>query len=418
MNKNYLMILIVCLLSATITKAQCPTTSIKLETQADIDNFSTNYPGCTVVPSGIDIEVQQSAPGTITNLNGLNQLTVVNGSLSIFLNDVLPDLYGLNNLTTVGGYLSVSSNLALSDINGLSQLTSVGGDLSVSSNSNVLNLDGLGQLTAIGGELRLWGNGSLSNVDGLAQLTTIPGDLHIYNNPALENLNGFSQVTSVGGWFNFQFNESLSNIDGLSQITSYGGNISIRFNKSLFDLDAFSNITMVNGELRIQSQDSLSHLNGLKNITTIAGGLYLQDNPRLSQCCALCPILAADANDPSVIGGGITISGNLIGCRDKAEIGSCMPCGLASTTNPIDVSSQLTVYPNPALNQLNFQYESEKYEVVSYIIENQLGQHIYNGKATSNQLEQIDVSTYPAGLYSIRVEHDDVFGVRVFQVSR
>lgn len=300
----------------------------------------------------------------------------------------------------------------------MSQVTSVGRDLSISSNLILPNLDGLSQLTAVGRDISIWGNSNLLNVDGMAQITNVVGELHIYGNTSLKNLDGFSQVTAVGGWFNFQFNESLLNINGLNQITTFGGNVTVRFNKSLFNLDGISNVTTVIGHVRVQSHDSLNNINGLNNIISIGSDLRIEDNPRLSECCALCPILAADAIDPTVIGGSVTIEDNLIGCRDVAVINASTPCGLASIPSPIEISSQLNIYPNPAENFFNFEYQSITHEVLEYSIENQLGQQIAKGNITSNELTQIDVSKYPNGLYFIRIGQNDKFGIRQFQVSK
>src|SRR5437762_2172992 len=71
-------------------------TNITLSTQAEVDAFPTNY-GCSVVGgnfivSGIDI----------TNLDGLQSVTRIEGDLRITDNPNLTNINGLSSLTYVG----------------------------------------------------------------------------------------------------------------------------------------------------------------------------------------------------------------------------------------------------------------------------------------------------------------------------
>ncbi|MCB0851061.1 MAG: hypothetical protein KDD63_02370, partial [Bacteroidetes bacterium] len=49
---------------------QCPTGNLLLSTQAEIDNFPINYPGCVDVNHKITIN--DAVAGDITNLQGLS----------------------------------------------------------------------------------------------------------------------------------------------------------------------------------------------------------------------------------------------------------------------------------------------------------------------------------------------------------
>jgi|GEM_PF-4216461 len=60
MNVKILLLVVLYSLYGFMRMAQCPNTSITLQSQADVDNFSINYPGCTEVPVGIQIEVSTS----------------------------------------------------------------------------------------------------------------------------------------------------------------------------------------------------------------------------------------------------------------------------------------------------------------------------------------------------------------------
>ncbi len=85
----------------------CLPEGITFTTQAQIDNFQTNYPNCTEIEGNVGI-----AGDDITNLNGLNVLTSIGGDMEIGYmvmwwsckgNPFLISLAGLGNLTTIGG---------------------------------------------------------------------------------------------------------------------------------------------------------------------------------------------------------------------------------------------------------------------------------------------------------------------------
>ena len=64
---------------------------------------------------------------SLTDLNGLNHITTINGPLNINNNALLANLDGLNNLTTVGSNLQISGNSQLTSFCGLFPLLNEGG---------------------------------------------------------------------------------------------------------------------------------------------------------------------------------------------------------------------------------------------------------------------------------------------------
>ncbi len=89
----------------------CLPEGIKFETQAQIDNFKANHPGCTEIEG--NVEIHDTGFGDISNLNGLSILNSIGGYLSIYGNTILTSLSGLNNLTFIGGSLGFQENSAL-----------------------------------------------------------------------------------------------------------------------------------------------------------------------------------------------------------------------------------------------------------------------------------------------------------------
>ena len=115
----------------------------------------------------------------------------------IYFNPSLTNLNGLANLTSVGGYLEINNNAFLANLNGLANLTSMGGFLSIRDNASLTNLDGLANLTSVGDRLYIERNTRLTNLDGLASLTSVGGNLDILSNSNLTNCQG---VAPVLGW--------------------------------------------------------------------------------------------------------------------------------------------------------------------------------------------------------------------------
>lgn len=417
MNIKSFILLLLCYGLATVSIAQCPTADITLYSQADVDNFASNYPGCTTIPADVNLSIRDGAVNDITNLNGLNQLISVLGTLTISGNSILTNVDGISQITSIEGYLWIGYNDALTNVDGLSQLTSVG-EISILGNDALTNVDGLSQLTSVGGELEIGFNDALTNVDGLNQLTSIEGELNIYHNSTLTNIDGLNQLTSVGGKLIIRENSALMNLNGLGQLTYIGERLWITYNNALTNLDGLNQLTYIGGFLGITYNNALTNLDGLNQLTYIGEYLDIYNNSQLNQCCALCPLLTADEADPTVIGEDITIKNNLIGCNSEAEINGCTPCGLVSTSTPESDPIQLTIYPNPAQNIIHFQYGSSASELVNFTIENHLGQQVIQSQAYTNQPVSIDISGYPAGLYSLTVLREGESMSQLFSVNR
>ena len=79
-----------------VSSQPCLPEGIMFTTQAQIDNFQTNYPDCSVIEGWVTIFDGHSGDN-ITNLTGLNVLTSIGGDFIIEAND------SLNNLTGLGG---------------------------------------------------------------------------------------------------------------------------------------------------------------------------------------------------------------------------------------------------------------------------------------------------------------------------
>ena len=133
MKNIYAVLVALFLVNGTMGQSKKPCLSclpqgITFSTQAEIDNFQTNYPNCTQIEGDVAI-----GGNDITNLNGLNVLTNFGGSLTVY-STALNNLTGLDNVTSVGGDLRIgefngitcNENYLLTSLSGLGALTAVG----------------------------------------------------------------------------------------------------------------------------------------------------------------------------------------------------------------------------------------------------------------------------------------------------
>jgi len=278
--KNIVFILFtinISLFTINLFSQPCLPEGITFTSQAEIDNFQINYPGCIEIEGNVTIKGDD-----ITNLNGLNVLTSVGGSFligdttySCVGNPALSNLTGLENLFSIGGSLEIYCNDTLESLNGLENLSSLGGDLRIGfySNSPVGPLHG--------------GNPSLTDLTALSALTSIGEDLVIIDNNALTDLVGFENLSTLGGdlWIGWN---GLVSLTGLGGLTSIPGNINIGYgcelgsgylaNPYLETLSGLDNLTYIGGSLTIECCNVLGSLTGLDNLTSIGGGLYIGCN--------------------------------------------------------------------------------------------------------------------------------------------
>jgi hypothetical protein len=136
MKKSILILLIFITFTLSVGAQNCPE-NITFTTQAEIDAFPINYPGCTSINGYVLIH-----GSNITNLNGLSLIETIGGGLSIHENQSLNNMDGLNALQVIGGGLSILYNESLIDMNDLNELESILGFLDINFNPSRENLEG------------------------------------------------------------------------------------------------------------------------------------------------------------------------------------------------------------------------------------------------------------------------------------
>ncbi|MEM7085597.1 MAG: T9SS type A sorting domain-containing protein [Bacteroidota bacterium] len=305
----------------------CPTNTVLLTSQAEVDAFAATYPGCTELNVNLRIEGSD-----IVDLSGLSQITTVTEELYIYENPLLEDLGGWNvTLSGPNAEIAFENNPLLNSVNGITvaagtQLNGVyfagsplitsldifsGVDFGPLTGIIIDRMDGLTNLSGLenitnADIVYLWNNENLADISALQNITGAVGSIDIDSNPNLTSLDAFSQVTDITGFFLFIFaNDSLESLSGLEGITNSNTN-------ELITMD-------------ITGNPMLTDISGVQNIDpTKFDSVIIQNNPNLAVCNLLniCNLLAAQ--------GLVDIMGNAPGCASNLEV--LEACGLDFNT--------------------------------------------------------------------------------------
>lgn len=295
------------ILSSLIGFGQCPASNIIINSQGQIDNFSSTYPGC----NQITVDIQINGFG-ITNLSGMSQITSMNGELRVFN----------TNLTTLGGlgtinFFGSNSGLYISGNPNLNSLGNFSGQLNRSSAGTLLvkdlpNITSLDELSGITSTTALW----IENMQGLVSLSglqnmAVNGLLVVRNNNNLTDLSAFSgnlgifyivqigsndSLVSLNGMEGINLGDIgissssliiddhnvLSNINALSSITFLPENMLISGNAQLPSLQPLSNMTGSASTIQISGNDALQNLIGLQGINNVQNELFIRLNNNLT----------------------------------------------------------------------------------------------------------------------------------------
>ena len=246
--------------------AQCPSTSITLNTQNEIDSFSINFPNCTDLDKSLTIDGTNS---NITSLSGLSPITSVGRDLTIEATQIV-NLDGLNNLTALGEDLFLEDNPLLDDLQALSNLGSIPRALSIKNNDALTDLSVFSNLNYLQ-YLTIAQNDLLSDLSGFQSLDTIELNLWIYENGNITDLTGFSSLTSLGnltlGTASTGNSSSVQNLNGLQSLTSLD-DFSVLNSNELTSLQGLDNVTQIR-TLTFWGVSPLTNLNGLGSLDTI-----------------------------------------------------------------------------------------------------------------------------------------------------
>jgi hypothetical protein len=408
MKKLILLLALIAISHSIIYSQGCLPEGITFTTQEQIDNFQTNYPGCT------EIEGDVTITGDITNLFGLNVLTSIGGYLHLWSSHILPSLVGLDSLSSIGGSFQIMFNDELIDLTGLNALNYIGDDLKIRYNDNLLNLNGLQSLSnnSIHG-IYITDNSSLLNLQGLNGLTSILGGMEIFGNESLIDLSGLNNLSSIANYLEITFNSALTNLTGLESLNYLGGELRIAYNVSLASLIGLNSLSTIEG-LTIDNNNNLTTLDALNTLSTVIGmkisfnnslkslsgldniepntlnQIKITYNDSLSDCDIknICEFLLSPF-------GIKEIHDNAPGCNSQEEVEAA--CFTSIEDNI--AKEGITLFPNPATSFITINV-NEGLPIEEAIIYNHLGQKALVAVPVNNT---VDVSGLTPGIYFIEV---------------
>jgi len=316
--KNVLVLLIILCTSLNFIYAQCSAT---LNTQAAVDNFSTNFP-CTSF-NVLAIVDNQTDP--ITNLDGLSGVVEVANTL-VINNTSLTNIDGLSGITSLEGQIIVNNNALLTNLDGLSNMSSSGLNFQFLANPQLVNIDGLANVTS-SETILMVNNSQLQSIDGLSGITGSVRSITINQSPLLENIDALSGITSITGpnpQGSVLFDLGVTNIDGLSNLTEINSGFTISNLDQITNLDPLANLTSIGGKLFVLANDNLTDITGLENIVSVAGDLEVRNNTSLTQCCPIYDLI----NISGAVNGDIVVINGTptnFGCGSAAQVTPCGP---------------------------------------------------------------------------------------------
>lgn len=259
--------------------AQCPTGNIILETQADVDAFTTTYPNCTQLQA--DLWIGSYSTGNfsdINNLTALSGITSIGGRLVIEQVNQLPDLAGLSNLVTLDDLWLTQTQLT--SLNGLQNLTGLE-NLRIF-NNNTTDYSALNHLTSLN-QLRITFDNVLTDLSAFDHFTEITF-LELDNNYALTSINAFNNLTAVPPFGNSNItiddHPALTNLNAFQNVQALGI-LEINSNPQLSSLSDFSNLTSLN-RLRIYGNGMTTMIDNFQSLTTLSGLATIAFNPNLT----------------------------------------------------------------------------------------------------------------------------------------
>lgn len=394
---------------------QCPTTSITLSSQADVDNFTTNYPGCTELQNSLAI-----SGINISDLSPLPQLSLK--YLYIYGNDILENLDGLeitivNDVMYDYSEIGINNNPVLTDISSLSSTITPATEPYAYIDVNIINNPMLA---------------SLNGMDFLEYSTLF----YIRNNDSLVNLSGLDNLLKVGDFFIDQ-NDNLLSLVGLDSIDWIYENFYLNNNNSLQSLTGFNpNYYYYETDTYIFSNPLLTDISVMDNWTVDNSptqqnmSLNIYDNVSLSLCnnFTICLMTESLSQYPNII----DIHNNASGCNSIAQV--AQSCGLVPSNDECSSAIDITVgetieayndlatasAETPSCNDIDradvwFTFNSGDLDLVSVLVED--GYNIQLWEGTCGSLTQVPDGCDSGNLWGVPVTTNTDYYVQVWSCA-
>jgi hypothetical protein len=300
MKKKFTLISILLMYWIFSFSQNCIPVAIVFTTQAQVDSFPKNYPGCSVIDGNLGFTGEN-----ITNLDSLIQIKEIKGSVQFLDLQNLNNFKGLDSLNKIGGQF-ILRNLGILSMTGLNSLDSIKGNFNIEK-VNITNFSGLNNLVLIDGNFHLEIMHQFVNFNGLNKLAKIKGNFFIRELSILSSFIGLESLNSIDGYYTHYISNNLLDFQGLSSLSSIGSltiyishdnhpgfstigvpNLSIikesiLLRGNVIDFSILSNITKINGSIEIAFNNKINELSEFNNLDSIGDWLSIINNPLLTK---------------------------------------------------------------------------------------------------------------------------------------
>jgi len=314
---------IVVLSTAVLVVSSCNQTLESLDTKANQletlkeieDKERLSPPICgsnAVIASGdqyIYDQVDVDNLSDVYKITGLNGLTEISGSITLFNNKYQATISGFSCLERVRSIAVIGS--AVHSISGFRALTTLE-SLTITLNPDLQSVSGFASLPAIRYDLKISQNNALKEIKGFPVLYGVQYSFEINDNSSLEIIDGFSELTQVNvliwgniyGDFTLINNSSLKTIMGFSELSEVRGNLVVSGNKSLQSLNgfptgspaAFSKLKQVGLDFEIDHNPSLLNITEFTSLELVGNDFMIYDNYNLETIDTFTSLREVDGN--------------------------------------------------------------------------------------------------------------------------
>lgn len=332
----------------------------------------------------------------LTDLLGLSQVERIGGDLEIQGTNMLTDLQGLEKIDSIFGDLYIRAygegvEMSLENLEGLNNLKYVGGTMGLEYLSSLKNYDGVESLEYVEEYLDLENNPVVEDYDGFSSLRRAQS-LDLIGAYKVQDLSGFKNLEYLEEELDIGDMDGLKDLSGLDKLSQIG-HLFVYESDSITSLAGLETATTAPSGVTVFIQDN-PLLEDIKSINSFdPSGIKkftLRSNPKLSFCAIemLCAVL----DIPDV---NLEISDNGIGCMSIDEVD--LACAI------IDVdeydANKISLFPNPAIKTIRIEGLDPGKDVLFRIFD-LYGRTLYS--SNENKTE-IDIGQYPAGIYYIQI---------------
>ncbi|MBL4684470.1 MAG: hypothetical protein JKY37_07765 [Nannocystaceae bacterium] len=166
----------------------------------DIDSLE----GINVINGDVDINRTN-----YNNLDFLNCVTEITGTLTIFGNDFLVDASALDNLTVLGGDFIFTNNNAITVFNGMNNVEEVSRSPNPECEEPGVVCGGNGPPVELFHSVVMNKNEVMDRIEGWDSLKFIFGNITVRDNPTLTNIDGFKGLLGIGSTLAIAHNPEL-----------------------------------------------------------------------------------------------------------------------------------------------------------------------------------------------------------------